>query len=107
MFPGPEPRRRSDQPGAAFAVFTRLGLIRVVRLNIALGLVAVIVAGIVGQIVRDRSAAIAILFYLPLLPASLAAVVFDLARRGRGLPASSVLTRRSWGSSAAPWRRRR
>jgi endonuclease/exonuclease/phosphatase family metal-dependent hydrolase len=37
-------------------------------------------------VVRDRSVALAILFYLPLLPASLVAVMLDLARRGRALP---------------------
>jgi endonuclease/exonuclease/phosphatase family metal-dependent hydrolase len=75
-----------NQPGAATAVFTRLGLIRAVRLITVFGLAVIIVAGLAGQAVRDRSVALAILFYLPLLPASAAAVVLDLARRGRCLP---------------------
>ena len=50
------------------------------------GLAAVITAGLAGQMIRDRSAATAILMYLPLLPASLAAIVLDVARKGRALP---------------------
>jgi endonuclease/exonuclease/phosphatase family metal-dependent hydrolase len=72
-------------------VFVSLRLIQVVRLLVAFGLVAIILAGIVGQVVRDRYVATAILFYLPLLPASLIAVVVDLARRGRALPHARFL----------------
>ena len=42
--------------------------------------------GLVGQAVRDRSAAMALLMYLPLLPASFAAIGLDLIQKGRGLP---------------------
>jgi endonuclease/exonuclease/phosphatase (EEP) superfamily protein YafD len=49
-------------------------------------LIAIIVAGLVGQIVRDRSVTSALLMYLPLLPASLAAIVLDVCQRGRALP---------------------
>jgi endonuclease/exonuclease/phosphatase family metal-dependent hydrolase len=57
------------------------------------GLAAVIIAGFVGQMIRDASPMTAILMYLPLLPASFAAIVFDIVRRGRALPrARFVLT---------------
>ena len=71
-------RRRTIQ------VFGRVG---------SFGLAAVIIAGLAGQMIRDRTAASAILMYLPLLPASFAAIVLDIARRGRALPrARFVLT---------------
>ncbi len=47
---------------------------------------SVIVAGLLGQLIRDRSALLAILMYLPVLPVSVLAVAFDLACRGRALP---------------------
>ena len=49
------------------------------------GLAAVIIAGLAGQMIRDRSPATAILMYLPLLPASLAAMAVDVAFGGRAL----------------------
>jgi len=49
-------------------------------------LAAIIIFGLAGQVIRDRSVAMAILMYLPLLPAGLAAVALDLAQLGRSLP---------------------
>jgi endonuclease/exonuclease/phosphatase family metal-dependent hydrolase len=48
-------------------------------------LTATIVFGLVGQWIRDRTVPTAIMLYLPLLPAGLAAIVLDLWRRGRAL----------------------
>jgi endonuclease/exonuclease/phosphatase family metal-dependent hydrolase len=67
-------------------VITRGRLIQVFRRGLAFGLAAIIIAGLAGQLIRDRSAATALLMYLPVLPASLAAIVFDFAHRGRALP---------------------
>jgi endonuclease/exonuclease/phosphatase family metal-dependent hydrolase len=72
-------------------VFIRPGLIQVVRLSIALGLATIIVLGLVGQALRDRSVALALLFYLPVLPASIAAVLVDVVRKGRALPRTRFL----------------
>ena len=80
-----------NQSGAPHTVFAPRLVIQMVRLLVAFGLVAIILASIVGQVVRDRYVAMAILFYLPLLPASLAALVFDLARGGRALPQARFL----------------
>lgn len=63
----------------------RFRIVAVLRLFFAFGLAITVIGGIVGQVVRDPSAAMAILFYLPLLPASAAAVVIDVAYRGRSL----------------------
>jgi endonuclease/exonuclease/phosphatase family metal-dependent hydrolase len=49
------------------------------------GLCAVILAGLFGQLVRDRSVATAILMYLPVLPVSAGTIGIDLLLRGRGL----------------------
>ena len=64
---------------------SRRRLIQVFGRALSFGLAAVIIAGVAGQMIRDRSPAMAILMYLPLLPASLAALVVDVARRGRAL----------------------
>jgi len=48
--------------------------------------VSVIVAGLLGQLIRDRSVPMAILMYLPVLPVSVTALAFDLACLGRALP---------------------
>jgi endonuclease/exonuclease/phosphatase (EEP) superfamily protein YafD len=56
------------------------------RLVVASGLVLTIVLGSLGQIVRDRSVALALLLYLPLVLFGLAAVGFDAICRGRALP---------------------
>ena len=55
------------------------------RLFSVIGLSGTIVAGLVGQVVRDRSVAFAVLMYLPLLPAGLTAIVIDLILRGRAI----------------------
>ena len=52
----------------------------------ALGLSAMLASALVGQAVRDRSAALALLLYLPVLPLGLVALAFDLACRGRAWP---------------------
>jgi endonuclease/exonuclease/phosphatase family metal-dependent hydrolase len=44
------------------------------------------VLGLAGQVIRDRSVSMAILMYLPLLPAGLTAVALDLVRSGRAFP---------------------
>jgi endonuclease/exonuclease/phosphatase family metal-dependent hydrolase len=51
-----------------------------------LGVSAIIVAGLVGQVIRDRSVALAVLMYLPLLPAGLAAIALDIILWGRSIP---------------------
>jgi endonuclease/exonuclease/phosphatase family metal-dependent hydrolase len=51
-----------------------------------IGLSVIIVAGLIGQMIRDRSVAFAVLMYLPLLPAGLTAIAFDLILRGRAIP---------------------
>ncbi|WP_435008517.1 endonuclease/exonuclease/phosphatase family protein [Tundrisphaera lichenicola] len=56
-----------------------------IRKAITIGLVLSIAAGVVGQVLRDRSVVLALLMYLPLLPLGLAAVGWDAIRRGRGL----------------------
>ncbi len=45
-----------------------------------------IAAGVLGQVVRDRSVGWALLMDLPLVPIGLAAVAWDAIRRGRALP---------------------
>ena len=67
-------------------MLSRRRLIRVVSRVVPSGLVAVIIAGLAGQMIRDRSVAFAILMYLPVLPVGVAAVAIDLARKGRALP---------------------
>lgn len=49
-------------------------------------LLAAMIAGLVGLIVRDRIRVIALLMYAPLLPLGAAAVLWDLVARGRSLP---------------------
>jgi endonuclease/exonuclease/phosphatase (EEP) superfamily protein YafD len=61
-------------------------IVKVLLKFAAVGLATLIVAGLAGQITRDRSAALAVLMYLPLLPAGVAAMVLDLAQSGRALP---------------------
>jgi len=51
-----------------------------------IGLAVIIVLGLAGQVTRDRSVPLAILMYLPVLPAGLAAIALDLVRSGRGFP---------------------
>ena len=53
---------------------------------LAVVLTATIVLGLAGQFIRDRTVPLAILMYLPLLPAGVIAIVLDLSRRGRALP---------------------
>ena len=72
-------------------MLSRRRLIQVFGRVGSFGLAAVIIAGLAGQMFRDRSAASAILMYLPLLPTSLAAMVIDLARSGRTLPRARFL----------------
>jgi endonuclease/exonuclease/phosphatase family metal-dependent hydrolase len=61
-------------------------MMAIVRKLVIVGLPTIIVVGLIGQITRDRSAPLAVLMYLPLLPAGLAALVLDLIRSGRALP---------------------
>jgi endonuclease/exonuclease/phosphatase family metal-dependent hydrolase len=58
----------------------------VIACLVSSGSASVIVAGLIGQLIRDRSATFAILMYLPVLPVSLLAAAFDVAYRGRALP---------------------
>jgi hypothetical protein len=67
-------------------VLSRRYLVQVFGRAGSFGLAVVIIAGLAGQMIRDRSPATVILMYLPLLPASFAAIVLDIARRGRALP---------------------
>ena len=72
-------------------MLSRHRLIQVFGRAGSFSLAAVIIAGLAGQLIRDRSVTTAILMYLPLLPAALAAMVFDIARRGRALPRARFL----------------
>jgi endonuclease/exonuclease/phosphatase family metal-dependent hydrolase len=47
--------------------------------------VLAVALGMVGQVVRDRAVPLALLMYLPLAPLGLAALTFDLLRRGRSI----------------------
>ncbi len=47
---------------------------------------ALLAAGSIGQVTRDRSVPLALLMYIPLLPLGAVAVAADLAFRGRSLP---------------------
>lgn len=47
--------------------------------------VVVIILGVAGQVVRDRNLAFAMFMYVPLSLAGIAAILFDLLRRGRSL----------------------
>ncbi len=51
----------------------------------AFGIAALIAVGLLGQAVRDRSIATALMMYIPLMPMGLAALVIDLSFRGRSL----------------------
>jgi endonuclease/exonuclease/phosphatase (EEP) superfamily protein YafD len=59
---------------------------RLARSAIGPGLALGIALGVLGQVVRDRSAAWALLMYLPTVPMGLLAVGWDAIRRGRALP---------------------
>src|SRR5262245_43242991 len=72
-------------PGAPGGRSTRRVLVGLVRVASAV-LASVIAAGLVGQVCRDRSVAMALLMYVPLMPIGLVAVAVDLAGLGRGLP---------------------
>jgi endonuclease/exonuclease/phosphatase family metal-dependent hydrolase len=76
------------ESGATVASFSRLRqhLFRWLRDLSVLGVLVTIVAGLVGQVIRDRSIALAVLMYLPLLPAGLAAIVLDSLLGGRAIP---------------------
>lgn len=67
---------------AAWRGFTR---------SLAYGLLALIALAAAGRIVRDRSAAMALLLYLPVILIGAVAIIFDLARRGRALPRGRFL----------------
>ena len=65
---------------------SRRRLVRTFGRLTAVGLTTIMVLGIAGQVIRDRSVSLAILMYLPLLPAGLTAVALDLACSGRAFP---------------------
>jgi endonuclease/exonuclease/phosphatase family metal-dependent hydrolase len=65
---------------------TRRWIVKMLLRLTAVGLALIIIAGLAGQLTRDRSAALAVLMYLPLLPAGVAAMILDLAQSGRALP---------------------
>ena len=75
---GPEPGE--PQPTSRWWV-----VIDVTRRLITGGLLALIAFGVLGQVVRDQSAAWGVLMYLPLPLIGAAAVGFDWVSRGRGL----------------------
>ena len=64
----------------------RLRVCNGLRRLAVIALSAIIIAGLIGQVVRDRSVVFAVLMYLPLLPAGLAAIALDLVARGRAIP---------------------
>ncbi len=64
---------------------------RALRVAVAGGLALGIALGLAGLIVRDRTIAFALLMYLPTPLLSLAAIGFDAACRGRGLPRGRFL----------------
>ena len=51
----------------------------------SVGWATIILAGLTGQVTRDRSAPLAVLMYLPLLPVGASAMILDLTRSGRAL----------------------
>ncbi len=55
------------------------------RVLLTVGVLLSLIAAVVGQVVRDRSVLLGYLFYLPLLPIGLAAVLLDLVFLGRCL----------------------
>jgi endonuclease/exonuclease/phosphatase family metal-dependent hydrolase len=55
------------------------------RWLVAPAISVILVAGVVGQLVRDRNSALAVLMYLPIVPVGAMAVVVDLGRSGRAL----------------------
>jgi len=61
-------------------------LARFIRPAVAAGLVATLALGLLGHLVRDRSAAWGLLMYVPLVPIGLAAAAWDAIRRGRAIP---------------------
>ncbi len=83
-------------------------------------LLATNLAGLAGHLLRDRLAIVGLLLYVPLLLSGAAAVVGDLALRGRGLRGIryglsgagvvamglAVATTWRWSSAAAPDMRR-
>jgi endonuclease/exonuclease/phosphatase family metal-dependent hydrolase len=61
--------------------------------TVGIGACVIVVAGLLGQFVRDRWVVTAILMYLPLLPVAMAAIVFDAFQKGRALrPGRFLLT---------------
>src|SRR5438093_10834477 len=48
--------------------------------------VVVLAAGAVGQLLRDRNLALALMMYIPLAPMGLWAVALDIFSRGRSIP---------------------
>src|SRR5262245_38282325 len=63
----------------------QLGL-RIVRCLLTAAVLALLLLVVVGQVIRDRSVPLAYLFYLPLLPVGLWAVLQDAVFAGRCLP---------------------
>jgi endonuclease/exonuclease/phosphatase family metal-dependent hydrolase len=61
-------------------------LLRIVRFILTAGVLGVLLLGGIGQIFRDRSVLLGLLFYLPLLPLGLWMVFQDLLFAGRCLP---------------------
>ena len=80
----------------------RARVLRGVRLVLTIGAVLVLVPGVIGHTVRDRSVPLALLSYIPLVPVGLAAAVLDLAFLGRCLPRPRF-TLTLAGLAAAAW----
>ena len=80
---------QTEPNNAETAGTTRRGLIhgawRFLLRTVTWITVVVTLLGVVGQVVRDRNIAFAMLMYIPLVPVGLAAVAFDLLRRGRSV----------------------
>ncbi len=50
------------------------------------GTLLVLILGLLGQLVRDRTLLFTFLFYLPLIPIGIWAIVWDIGHKGRSLP---------------------
>ncbi|HEV2294225.1 MAG TPA: endonuclease/exonuclease/phosphatase family protein [Tepidisphaeraceae bacterium] len=61
-------------------------MLRFLLRAMAAGLFGMIPGGLVGLVLRDQLRVIAPLIYVPLVPLGAAALVWDIAARGRGLP---------------------
>jgi len=70
--------------GQDIAIVRRI--LSILRRSITIALAALLLCGVIGQIVRDRNVIFALMMYVPLVPIGIAAAAWDLILRGRSLP---------------------